>query len=305
MTDKSCVSGFLSCLFLNDSYFEIYTEHYVWENENEAARGRIGMSEKKYEIPMFSARITRRTGTGVFIFVVIFIFFDLLGLGIGKGLAVAGIVIFVVVYLLLSRRMKRCVWRFQEDCIKEIGLAGIRDISYGEIAEALQSRKIRIQTTRYQVPKRRGYISFHYEVGNSKLQKEIKESYRFLEEKVSMKLPRLTRTVIQQMDRRFCYKKDRISCSIVMLLVSFTMFFYRYEPMLRSVAIVGTFQAIQYLMLGSVFKGIYFGKKTEEKIQETAAKYPNAELKKVRVTYVPMAIVAVLTALLNLFWIII
>lgn len=264
------------------------------------------MSEKKYKIPMFSARATRRMGTGVMGFVMVFILFELFGFEAGKIAVILGVDIFIAVYWYVSRLMKRCSWILQEDCIKEVGIGIKRDIFYEEIAEALRTRKIRIRGNCFQVPKKRGYISFYYEVGNHELQKKIKESYRFLGEKIPAEFPGLTNPVIQQMDRRFFYKKDRRSCIIVMLLSSAAMFLYKLEAVpFMAVGIVGLGQFIQYVMLKSLFKGIYFGKKTEEKIQKSFAKYPEVKVKKVWVTYAQMAAAVICTALLNLFCLVI
>lgn len=259
------------------------------------------MNEKKYEIPMFSARAARRMGTGVMIFAVLFLFFDLIGIESGKTAVLVSVVIFIILYGCLSHIMKRCVWKLQEDCIKEIGIGGGRDIPYEEIREALLRRKIKITTSSFKVPKKRGYISFHYEVGNAKLQKEIKESYRFLAEKVPAEFPKLTKTVIQQMDRRFFYRKDRRNSSIVMILSSFVMLLYDVGPVIWCVIVVGLGQVVQYLMLDSLFRGIYFGKKVEEKIQKAFAGYVNIKLCKVWISYVQMTTVVLLTALMNLF----
>lgn len=258
------------------------------------------MGEKEHEIPMFSARVTKRMGTGVLVFAVLFFCLDLIGAEKGKMLLIAGGILFVVIYWYLSRIMKRCVWKLQEDCVREAGLTGSREISYEEITEALRIKRIKVTTTSFKVPKRRGYISFHYEVGNTKLQKEIKESYRFLGEKVSAEFPKLTKTVIQQMDRRFFYRKDRRSSSIVMILSSFVMLLYKTGPVIWCIVVVGFGQLIQYLMLDNLFKGIYFGKKVEEKIQKTFAASSNVSVRRVWISYIQMALVVLLTAFMNL-----
>lgn len=38
-------------------------------------------------------------------------------------------------------------------------------ISYQEIADALRTKNIKVTMTSFKVPKSRGYIAFHYEVG--------------------------------------------------------------------------------------------------------------------------------------------
>lgn len=276
---------------------------------------KVKISKKCHEVPVFSGRITRRMGRGVAVFAAIFIFFDLMGSnkivlrilieldGITlKLLIIAGMISFMIISWCLSHYMKKCVWRLQSDCIRRVMFGANRDFSYQEIIEALQTRKVKISTNAFLVPKRRGYIAFHYEVGNPNLQKEIKESYEFLETKLSVKLPKLSQRAIHQMDRSFFYRTTRWKCSIIMLLASFLMIFVKYDYALMSIILAGGGQAIQYAMLNKLFKAVYFGRKEEEKLRKTFEPYSNVKLRKVWVSYIQMLIMVLLTAALNLFW---
>ena len=52
-------------------------------------------------------------------------------------------------------------------------------ISYQEIADALRTKNIKVTMTSFKVPKSRGYIAFHYEVGDAAAQERVLESYQF------------------------------------------------------------------------------------------------------------------------------
>lgn len=268
---------------------------------------KVKTYKKSYEIPVFSRRITRRMETVVIIFIVIFCFLDIIenkvNVAAFKILTIVGLIGFVVVYWCLSHYMEKCVWRLQGGCIRRVMFGVSRDFSYEEIIEALQTRNVKINTNAFLIPKRKGYIAFHYEVGNEKLQKEIKESYEFLAEKLSIKLPKLSQRAIHQMDRSFFYRMTRRKCSIIMLLASFLMSFVEFDSVLMSLMIVGCGQAIQYSRLNKLFKAIYFGRIEEEKIQKTFEPYSNVKLRKVWVSYIQLLIMVLLTAALNLFWI--
>lgn len=264
-------------------------------------------SKKSYEMPVFSRHATRRMETSVLIvFIAIFFSLDVIenkaNMIVIRILTLAGMIGFLIVSWCLNHYMEKCVWRLQGGCIRRVMFGVSRDFSYEEIIEALQTRKVKINTNAFLVPKGKGYIAFHYEVGNEKLQKEIKESYEFLAEKLSIKLPKLSQRAIHQMDRSFFYRMTRRKCSIIMLLASFLMRFVEFDSILMSLMIVGCAQAIQYSRLNKLFKAIYFGRMEEEKIQKTFEPYSNVKLRKVWVSYIQMLLMVLLTAALNLFW---
>ena len=161
---------------------------------------------------------------------------------------------------------------------------------------------MKITADAFLVPKRRGYLAFYYEVGNEGAQRGIKKSYEFLAAKVPVELPKMTQRLIGQMDRSFLYRKDRRNCSFFMLLASLLMLFVEHESLPTNIILVILGLYIQFHMLNELFKGIYFGKRTERKIQEMTAACPNTKLRRVRVSYAQMVIVVLLTASLNLFW---
>lgn len=268
---------------------------------------KVKESEMGHEIPMFSGYRKRRIGIGATIVVSALFFLKFSKMEGSSATLVAIVCIgwfisYISIHWCLDRFTKRCMWRLQDDCIKRIVPGYVRDISYEEIVEALQTRKVKITMHAFQVPKRRGWISFYYEVGNGDVQKEIKKSYEFLTTKVPVQLPKMTQRLIAQMDRSFLYRKDRRNGSIFMLLASFLMLLVEYESFPMNVIIIGLGQYGQFFMLNRLFKGIYFGKTTEQKIQGIVEKYPNTKLRKVRASYIQMALIVLLTAALNLFW---
>ena len=98
-------------------------------------------------------------------------------------------------------------------------------ISYQEIADALRTKNIKVTMTSFKVPKSRGYIAFHYEVGDAAAQERVLESYQFLCKKMEAlgvgeekSFPELTKRLVGQMDRSWFYKKGRRNSSIWMLI---------------------------------------------------------------------------------------
>ena len=81
---------------------------------------------------------------------------------------------------LLKRPLRKCIWRFTETEAERIMFGHCTKISYQEIADALRTKNIKVTMTSFKVPKSRGYIAFHYEVGDAAAQDRVLESYQFL-----------------------------------------------------------------------------------------------------------------------------
>lgn len=268
---------------------------------------KVKASKPEHKIPMFSGYMMRRIRVGSAIFVSAVFVLKFQGME-GNGVAPAVILCmgwllsYIIIQWCLNRFAKGCMWKLQEDCIRRIILGNVREISYEEIAEALQTKKVKIAMHGFWIPKKWGFITFYYEIGNEGLQKRIKKSYEFLAEKIPAQLPKMSQRLTGQIDRSFLYRKDRRWCSVFMLLASLLMLFVEYESPPTNIVFIILGLYIQFFMLNELFKGIYFGKKTEQKIQEIIGPYPNTELRKVRASYAQMVVIVLLTAALNLFW---
>ncbi|MBC5743010.1 hypothetical protein FMM74_005310 [Lachnospiraceae bacterium MD308] len=230
---------------------------------------KVKESETGHEIPMFSGYKKRKIKVGAAILLSVPFLFKLSGME-GSSVIIGWLISYMILHWCLNHFIKRCMWELKDDCIKRIMPWNVREISYEEIREALQTKNVKITMHAFQVPKRRGWIPFYYEVGNKSDQRKIKKSYEFLAAKVSAGMPKMTQRLIGQIDRSFLYRKDRRNGSI--------------------------------FMLNRLFKGIYFGKKTEQKIQEIVESYPNTRLRRVIVSYEQMVLTVLLAAALNLFW---
>lgn len=261
------------------------------------------MKREKYEFSVFSGRTIRKVKSYAMLLATGCLFIECLFhdiMEIAPGIWCL-IVLAFAFGLVLSRQekhiMKRCVWRLDEEGIRR-SFPGIKEyVSYDEVREALQSKKIKITAAAFKIPKKRGYITFHYEVGNDETQKAVLESYKFLMKELSVEIPCLSLKVIRQMDRSFYYKSDRRNCVIFMLAAAIPMLFAGKENPFAGTMFVALGLYVQYTMLGNLFKGIYFGKKVEERISGMFAPYENAELRRVKVSYARMA-AAVLSAIL-------
>lgn len=260
-----------------------------------------GMSAEKYEIPMFSGRIIQKIKGYAMLLALGCLFLDITE--IVPGMRYPFVLMFVFSLALSWKEkyiMKRCVWRFDEKGICR-SLLGMKEyVSYGEIRDALQRKKIKIAAASFKIPKKRGYITFHYEVGNDTVQEIIIESYKFLMKEINVEIPRLSLKVIRQMDRSFYYKTNRRNCAIFMLLAAVPMLFAGRENPVAGILAVALGQYVQYTMLGCLFKAIYFGKKAEERISGMFAPYENAELRRVKVSYARMVSAVLLAILANL-----
>lgn len=259
------------------------------------------MNGKNYEMPVFSGRTMRKIESYIMIVAFVCLFLALTEIRKGMGvLFVPGFVVFLFLRWQEKNIMKRCVWNFGAEgaCRRIWGFESC--VSYGEINEALQSRKIKVTATAFQIPKMKGYITFHYEVGNDKAQIATMESYKFLLKHISVKTPPLSLRVIQQMDRSFYYKRIRRNCALFMPVFAIPMIFVGSESVLIGFLRVGLGQIAQYAMLLFLFRGIYFGKKAEKKIEDMFAPYGNVELRRVNVSYARMAVSVVLSAAANL-----
>lgn len=262
---------------------------------------KVKESETGHEIPMFSGYKKRKIKVGAAILLSVPFLFKLSGME-GSSVIIGWLISYMILHWCLNHFIKRCMWEPKDDCIKRIMPWNVREISYEEIREALQTKNVKITMHAFQVPKRRGWIPFYYEVGNKSDQRKIKKSYEFLAAKVSAGMPKMTQRLIGQIDRSFLYRKDRRNGSIFMLLASFFMIFAEYESAPVNIIIVGLGQYMQFFMLNRLFKGIYFGKTTEQKIQGIVESYPNTRLRRVIVSYAQMVITVLLAAALNLFW---
>ncbi len=259
------------------------------------------MAGEEYEIPVFSGRITRRSGTVVFVAAVVYIIFDRISrTSLTAVLFVLGIVVFLVLGTKMRRAFNRCVWTLGEGGIRQTIFGITEEISYGEIAEAMQTRKIKVTSTAFRIPKKRGFITFHYEVGNGSVQRRIMEAYRFLAKKAPGQLPKLSYKVIGEMDRSFYYRKERRSCSIIMIAASIAMGAVDGDSVAFGCICAALGLIVQYAVLENLFTAVYFGKKIEKKIQEHFAQYSNVKLRKVRVSYVMMMLVIFAAAGMNL-----
>ena len=110
---------------------------------------------------------------------------------------------------LLKRPLRKCIWRFTETEAERIMFGHCTKISYQEIADALRTKNIKVTMTSFKVPKSRGYIAFHYEVGDAAAQERVLESYQFLCKKMEAlgvgeekSFPELTKRLVGQMDRQ-------------------------------------------------------------------------------------------------------
>ncbi len=261
------------------------------------------MKREKYEFPVFSGRTIRKVKGYAMLVAAGSLFLGCLFwdvTGIMPRIWYICVPAFIL-GLVLSRQekhiMKRCVWRLDEEGIRRSFFGMKEYVSYGEIREALQSKKVKITAAAFKIPKKRGYITFHYEVGNDTVQKTIIESYKFLMKEINVEIPYLSLKVIRQMDRSFYYKNDRRNCVIFMLIAAVPMLFAGKENPFAGILAVALGLYVQYTMLSNLFKGIYFGKKVEERISGMFAPYENAELRRVKVSYARMA-AAVLSAIL-------
>lgn len=254
------------------------------------------MDEKKHEIPVFSGRLIRKIKLYVMVFAVICLIF------VSRMMMLFVIAFLTAVVLTWQEKniMKKCIWSFEEEGARRVIFRFECYVPYEEIYEALQHKKVKIGAASFKIPKGRGNITFYYEVGNDKVQKEIIKSYKFLMSKVNVKIPRLSLRVIQHMDRSYLYWRDRRNCVFLMLISAAPMIFAGDESLPAAALFIVLGQLVQYFMLERLFKGIYFGKKEEETIGEMFSAYTNVKIRRVKASYGRMVWAVLLSAAANL-----
>ena len=210
---------------------------------------------------------------------------------------------------LLKRPLRKCIWRFTETEAERIMFGHCTKISYQEIADALRTKNIKVTMTSFKVPKSRGYIAFHYEVGDAAAQERVLESYRFLCKKMEAlgvgeekSFPELTKRLVGQMDRSWFYKKGRRNSSIWMIISTLLCAGLGGEIEFDLFCIVAVLAAVQYTQIRTLFKSIYFGKTIEEKIQAVFSECLKVDLRKTHITYLQLFGMTIVMVLGNLFW---
>lgn len=301
--------------------------------------------KRKLEIPVFAGRATRRfdTLTGFFILIGIFCLLQrvLIGRWYGIQIFFVSIAVLLVGIRLLRKPLENCICRFGENDIERVIFGYSTKISYQEIADALQTKKIKVTMTSFKVPKKHGYIVFHYEVGALAVQEHVLDSYHYLCEKIeslhsrNLKpksevmpweaekdssgkkseksgvpkedsfFPEMTKRLIGQMDQSWFYKKMRWSSSFWMIATSWMCVFVGVDMEVGLIFVIGVMLILQYTQIKTLFKSIYFGKKIEEKIQAVFENCRKADLRKVHVTYLQLFGMTFAMMMCNLFWIVI
>lgn len=211
---------------------------------------------------------------------------------------------------LLKKPLRKCIWRFTETEAERVMFGHCTKISYQEIADALRSNNIKVTMTSFKVPKSRGYIAFHYEVGDAAAQERVLESYCFLCKKMEFLgvgdksvFPELTKRLVGQMDRSWFYKKGRRNSSIWMMISTLLCAALGGEMEFGGLICIGLVLAVvQYTQIRTLFKSIYFGKKIEEKIQATFENCLKADLRKTYITYLQLFGMTLVMVMGNLFW---
>ena len=132
-------------------------------------------------------------------------------------------------------------------------------------------------------------------------------SYRYLVKQIEEEIPGLpdmSKIMIEEMEQRRYYRKKRRNFGILVFAVSFLLPVVRnsaVEPAIFLIAAIAI--GSQYLSLWEIFRGIYFGRKTEKKIEKRFANYPNINLYLQKISYYYLLVIGILTAGVNVFWI--
>ena len=202
--------------------------------------------------------------------------------------------------------LDHAVWVFEKDRVVRKAWARTTAYSYRDIIGGLQKRPLKVTRDGYLVPLDKGVIRFYYDTDLVR-QRHLLASYRYLVKQIEEEIPGLpdmSKIMMEEMEQRRYYRKKRRNFGILVFAVSFLLPVVRnsaVEPATFFIAAIAV--GLQYLSLWEIFRGIYFGRKTEKKIEKRFVKYPNISLYLQRISYYYLLVIGILTAGVNLFWI--
>ncbi len=194
------------------------------------------------------------------------------------------------------------LWLFENDGIVQQKWWRSRKYSYADVIQGMQKKPMKITPFAYVVPMKKGCIRFYYDMDVTR-QRHLLTAYRYLIKQIKDEitgLPDMSKVLIEEMDQRaYCHKKRR-NYTIAAFCMSMLI-----PLILETVSVImGIFVlAVQYVSLWKIFTGIYFGRKSEERIKERFKRYTQVKLQQRRVSYVYLVVIVILMAGLNGFWI--
>ena len=202
--------------------------------------------------------------------------------------------------------LDHAIWIFEKDRVVRKAWGRTTTYSYRDIIKGLQKSPMKVARDSYRVPLDKGAIRFYYDTDIVR-QRHLLASYRYLVKQIEEEIPGLpdmSKIMIEEMEQRRYYRKKRRNFGILVFAVSFLFPVVRnsaVEPAIFLIAAIAI--GSQYLSLWEIFRGIYFGRKTEKKIEKRFANYPSINLYLQKISYYYLLVIGILTAGVNVFWI--
>ena len=206
----------------------------------------------------------------------------------------------------IGKLLDHYLWIFEKDKIIRKMWNHTQSYSYLDVIHALQKNPLKVTKNGYVVPLPDREIHFFYDMDIVR-QRHLLAAYRYLIKQIEEEIPDLpdmSKILIEEMDQRQYYRKKRKNYGIAALGFSFILSVVMNSAVEMDTALIGLLAiGVQYFSLWEIFRGIYFGKKVEEKIEKRFVKNPGIKLYLQRISYWYLIWMGILTVGCNLFWI--
>lgn len=168
---------------------------------------------------------------------------------------------------------------FATDGVKRIGLHGEEEtIPYAVYEEAVSAGEFRYEKTGLVIGKGIHELVFHYEIGNSEAQKDVKQCYATLQEHITGKLPPFETKCLGLLDKRYFYKKSMRNQSISLLCATLFMLVVKsslMEMMMFGIIVLCPWECISFYI---IVKNAYMISQNNTALQKLVQDYENVRM---------------------------
>ena len=137
-------------------------------------------------------------------------------------ICIAQFVVFVLLAIFCDDLKKVKGYYLEPDGIRtDLYFRPFGTISYETVNEAVKNGRIYYRTEGLVIGTGADKLTFHYEIGDSKAQKHIQDTYALLQTHIYEKLPPFDARIFDLLDRRYFYKKSLRKRMLVLVIALF------------------------------------------------------------------------------------
>lgn len=178
------------------------------------------------------------------------------------------------------------------------------EISYSSIDHVITHGELCYDDTGLKIGYGSRQLCFHYEIGDAKAQKHIKECYEILQSHLSVKLPPFEKKCLDLLDRKYFYEKSRKKHTLS-LLAAIMLSLIRINLMgietAKGAVCFGIICGIwENWSLYQLFKGAVLSAKNYDALKSIYGNYPNARYGRRNTGYIWFVVDVALIILINL-----